>query len=137
MPRTWFGLLLVACASPPTTPTAIELPSPPDEAVAHPVQAVVPPVDPAAEPPAAPLPTPIPPTTPAPALEPGTCHSSADCEGGVCEGLGCDDAHRGVCAPKMRPCTRDLRAFCGCDAVTFRSSSSCVGQRYASVGPCS
>ncbi|HET6583401.1 MAG TPA: hypothetical protein VFG69_08135, partial [Nannocystaceae bacterium] len=46
------------------------------------------------------------------------CNSSADCDGGVCEGEGCGDME-GRCAPATgRMCTRDLRTYCGCDGMT-------------------
>lgn len=63
------------------------------------------------------------------------CASGDDCASGVCEGEGCGDT-TGVCVGRARPCTRDLQAFCGCDGVTFRASSSCPGRRYAHRGPC-
>jgi hypothetical protein len=64
------------------------------------------------------------------------CLAGADCESGVCEGMGCGDDQPGVCAARERGCTRDLRPFCGCDGETFRASSSCPGRRYAHPGPC-
>lgn len=63
------------------------------------------------------------------------CLEHSDCENGVCEGLGCGPEMPGTCAAQ-RPCTRDLRAFCGCDGVTFFTSSSCPRQRYQSSGAC-
>jgi hypothetical protein len=65
-----------------------------------------------------------------------TCLSDADCDGGVCEGQGCDGDEPGTCAPKSRMCTRDSRAYCGCDGQTFRASGSCPGRRYAAEGEC-
>jgi hypothetical protein len=66
-----------------------------------------------------------------------TCLSDADCDGGgVCEGQGCGDDEPGTCKPKARMCTRDSRAYCGCDGQTFRASGSCPGRRYAREGEC-
>ncbi len=65
-----------------------------------------------------------------------TCLSDADCDGGVCEGQGCGDDEPGTCKPKSRMCTRDSRAYCGCDGQTFRGSGSCPGRRYAAQGEC-
>ena len=42
----------------------------------------------------------------------------------------------GKCAPKNRACTKDLRAYCGCDGQTFKASGSCPGQRYSAKGAC-
>ena len=83
----------------------------------------------------------------APATDPATppasggavgaaCTSAADCETGICEGEGCGAASSGVCVSRKRPCTADLRAYCGCDGVTFNASSSCPGRRYAARGEC-
>jgi hypothetical protein len=74
-------------------------------------------------------------TTPAPANDAKHCNTDADCGDGVCEGLGCGE-NEGVCAPKQRMCTRDLRTYCGCDGAEFRSSGSCPGKRFANEGPC-
>lgn len=65
------------------------------------------------------------------------CLAASDCESGVCEGEGCGDDRPGECKPASRPCTRDLRPYCGCDGQTFRTSGSCPGQRFASRGECS
>lgn len=66
----------------------------------------------------------------------GGCTVDADCgEGMLCEGEGCDPG-QGLCVPKARACTRDLRPYCGCDGKTFRSSGSCPGARFAHKGPC-
>jgi len=64
------------------------------------------------------------------------CNDNGDCTSGVCEGVGCD-LGEGVCAPASRPCTRDLRPYCGCDGETFQSSGRCPGRRYAYRGSCS
>ena len=74
---------------------------------------------------------------PATNLELGAaCLSTDQCQSGICEGMGCDDATPGICAPSQRACTRDRRAFCGCDGTQFYGSSSCVGTRYAYKGMC-
>ena len=64
------------------------------------------------------------------------CLEHTDCESGVCEGLGCGPDAPGTCARIQRPCTRDARPFCGCDGVTFFTSSSCPRKRYQSAGAC-
>src|SRR5688572_11076476 len=61
----------------------------------------------------------------------GPCLASSECASGVCEGQGCGPDQPGACAPKTRGCTRDRRQYCGCDGVTFFSSGSCPGQRFA------
>lgn len=115
-------LLIAAChKSPPkpaepepapvaTTPAPVEEPAPVEPIPAEPV-----------------------PAEPAPILN---CLSGADCPSGVCEGLGCDDDHPGVCAEEMRACTRDLRPYCGCDGQTFLAGGNCPLQRYRNKGPC-
>lgn len=65
-----------------------------------------------------------------------SCFSATDCQSGVCEGEGCNADRPGTCVARARACTRDLRPFCGCDGVTFRTSGSCPGRRYASRGEC-
>lgn len=72
----------------------------------------------------------------APQADGASCLSGADCASGICEGLGCGEESPGVCMPQMRPCTRDLRPYCGCDGETFRTSGSCPGKRYASKDAC-
>lgn len=67
---------------------------------------------------------------------PEICQTDADCHGGVCEGHGCGPDQPGTCAPVDRICTRDSRAYCGCDGQTFRASGSCPGRRYAAEGEC-
>lgn len=63
------------------------------------------------------------------------CSRGAECESGVCEGMGCgvDEAR---CAPQGRACTRDLVPYCGCDGVTFSASSTCPGRPYRARGRC-
>ncbi len=63
------------------------------------------------------------------------CTSSADCrEDEMCTGPeGCDVAW--TCQP-VRPCTRDLRTYCGCDGRTFEGSGSCPPRPFARRGPC-
>jgi hypothetical protein len=70
------------------------------------------------------------------AADGAACKTAADCQSGICEGEGCGDATPGVCVSRKRPCTADLRPYCGCDGVTFRSSSTCAGRRYAARGEC-
>ncbi|HUS27524.1 MAG TPA: hypothetical protein VMZ53_03415 [Kofleriaceae bacterium] len=65
------------------------------------------------------------------------CLAESECASGVCEGQGCGPDQPGACAPKARGCTRDRRQYCGCDGITFFSSGSCPGHRYASKGACS
>jgi hypothetical protein len=67
--------------------------------------------------------------------EGGACASAGDCASGVCEGKGCDGTGP-VCVAKARMCTKDLRAYCGCDGRTFRTSGSCAGRPYAARGAC-
>ncbi|MCX4246707.1 hypothetical protein [Paraliomyxa miuraensis] len=64
------------------------------------------------------------------------CRTGSDCQSGVCEGEGCGDDQLGECKPATRACTRDFRAYCGCDGQVFRGSGSCPGQRYARRGEC-
>lgn len=67
--------------------------------------------------------------------EGGACSAAGDCASGVCEGKGCDGSGP-VCVAKARMCTKDLRAYCGCDGRTFRTSGSCAGRPYAARGAC-
>lgn len=88
------------------------------------------------------------PSTPPPSENTGTpqntgnkpegtaCLLGTECSSGVCEGEGCGDRSPGKCAPANRACTRDLRAYCGCDGKTFRGSGSCPMQRFAYRGEC-
>lgn len=92
---------------------------------------------------AAPEVAPSPPKSGEPSVAEGTseatkaaCLSDADCAGGVCEGEGCGDDAPGHCAPRVRPCTKDLATYCSCDGRTFRGSGSCPGRRYAHRGAC-
>lgn len=64
------------------------------------------------------------------------CLASVECTSGVCEGEGCGPSQPGKCAARSRACTRDLRAYCGCDGKTFRASGSCPGQRFSAKGEC-
>ncbi|MBP8811985.1 MAG: hypothetical protein KBG48_31465 [Kofleriaceae bacterium] len=75
---------------------------------------------------------------PAAAAKPdgAACLAATECASGVCEGQGCGPEAPGVCAPAQRGCTRDLRAYCGCDGQTFRASGSCPGQRFAAAEAC-
>jgi hypothetical protein len=63
------------------------------------------------------------------------CAAAADCASGICEGEGCGEV-LGRCVPRERPCTSDLRPYCGCDGQTFRSSGSCPGRRFVRRGAC-
>ena len=65
-----------------------------------------------------------------------SCLSGGDCASGICEGEGCSEDTPGICMSRARPCTRDLRAYCGCNGETFRTSGSCPGKRYASRSAC-
>jgi hypothetical protein len=78
------------------------------------------------------------PTEPVPsslAADGATCSTAADCQSGICEGEGCGTPD-GVCAPKMRGCTKDLRPYCGCSGESFSTSSTCPGRRFAHRGEC-
>jgi hypothetical protein len=70
------------------------------------------------------------------AADGAACKLAAECQSGICEGEGCGASQSGVCVSRKRPCTADLRPYCGCDGVTFNGSSSCPGRRYASRGAC-
>ncbi|HWO18512.1 MAG TPA: hypothetical protein VNO30_07035 [Kofleriaceae bacterium] len=65
-----------------------------------------------------------------------SCIVGPECASGVCEGEGCTSDRPGTCAPTTRPCTRDLRQYCGCDGKTFGASGTCPGRRFASRAPC-
>ncbi|MCB9684586.1 MAG: hypothetical protein H6738_04690 [Alphaproteobacteria bacterium] len=114
-------LLVAAChKSPPASPEpAPEVPAAVEQAPA-----------PAPEPEPEPEPEPV---VPGPVLN---CLTGADCPSGVCEGVGCDEDHPGVCAEDMRACTRDLRPYCGCDGETFLAGGNCPMRRYRNKGPC-
>ena len=66
----------------------------------------------------------------------GACDSGDQCASGICEGQGCGADKKGVCMSQNRRCTRDLRAYCGCDGQTFRASGSCPGRRYSARAAC-
>jgi len=70
------------------------------------------------------------------AADGAACKTAAECQSGLCEGEGCGDGAPGKCVSRKRPCTADLRPFCGCDGVTFSGSSTCPGRRYAARGEC-
>ncbi len=82
--------------------------------------------------------TPLPPVDrPPPVDAPRTCTSTSQCGPGLeCVGPeGC--AIPWTCQPQLgRPCTDDLAPHCGCDGVTFRSSSTCPSRPYLHRGPC-
>jgi hypothetical protein len=65
-----------------------------------------------------------------------SCIVGPECSSGVCEGEGCTQDRPGTCAPATRPCTRDLRQYCGCDGKTFGASGTCPGRRFAARAPC-
>lgn len=88
------------------------------------------------QPPANVEPAPVPQTSTAPFDDGEKCVDSSECKSGVCEGEGCTPDRPGVCAPRSRACTRDLRPYCGCDGATFRTSGSCPGRRFAHTGEC-
>ncbi|HEY5950735.1 MAG TPA: hypothetical protein VIV40_34825 [Kofleriaceae bacterium] len=119
--------ILIACGP----PRGGSMTAPPPPAEPAPTEAATP-----TEPAPAQTPTQSQPAPPPIAAEGTTCLKNEDCASGVCEGQGCDDAHPGTCAPKTRGCTRDLRAYCGCDGKTFSTSGSCPGRRYAAKGAC-
>ncbi|MBX2798713.1 MAG: hypothetical protein KTR31_13615 [Myxococcales bacterium] len=129
-------VLLLACTGP--TPTTPEMPEqPPTQPEPVPAEQPAPEVMPQPEPP-----------EPTEDAEPegsddsegllagSACLAAEDCASGVCEGQGCDEASPGICAEATRPCTADARPYCGCDDVTFTSSGTCPGARYAHEGPC-
>lgn len=66
----------------------------------------------------------------------GACERGEECASGICEGQGCGAGSKGVCMSQNRRCTRDLRAYCGCDGQTFRASGSCPGRRYSARSAC-
>lgn len=66
----------------------------------------------------------------------GACERGDQCASGICEGQGCGADSKGVCMSQNRRCTRDLRAYCGCDGQTFRASGSCPGRRYSARTAC-
>jgi hypothetical protein len=70
-----------------------------------------------------------------PLPEGSPCTPESECaEGLFCHGdEGCDVEW--TCQP-MRPCTRDLVVYCGCDGETFQGSGSCPGRPYQSRGAC-
>jgi hypothetical protein len=64
------------------------------------------------------------------------CLVGPECASGICEGEGCTDDRPGTCAPRARPCTRDLRQYCGCDGKTFGASGTCPGRRFSARARC-
>lgn len=115
LPLVIGALLLLGCPPPPPPATS---PPPPDNGPPPPPDR---PDDP-------------PPDDPPPDDGATVCETGADCESGICEG-GCGDGEA-RCMPATRACTRDLRPYCGCDGVTFRTSGSCPGRRFAHRGEC-
>ncbi len=136
MKRVILMLWLAGCSAVHDTPTPA--PEPPATTLEAPV--TIAPGEPNLAPPTEegatePAPAPKQEATAALGAAGAACLEHSDCENGVCEGLGCGPDMPGACAAQ-RPCTRDLRAFCGCDGVTFFTSSSCPRQRYQSTGAC-
>ena len=66
----------------------------------------------------------------------GLCERGVECQSGICEGEGCTVNRKGTCMSRNRSCTRDLRAYCGCDGKTFRASGSCPARRFSSRQAC-
>jgi hypothetical protein len=121
---------LIACGGPRSS----TMTAPPPPAEPAPSETATP-TEPAAQTPTTPAQTqPQPPQ--GAAADGAACLKNEDCASGTCEGQGCDDAHPGVCAPKTRACTRDLRPYCGCDGKTFSTSGTCPGRRYQAKGAC-
>lgn len=110
---------LAACGSPP----------PPTTVAPTPVEAAPTPVEPAPT-------TPEPTAGTSPKADGASCLAAEECASGVCEGEGCGADQPGTCAPKSRGCTRDLRPYCGCDGLTFRTSGSCPGKRFSARAEC-
>jgi len=69
------------------------------------------------------------------AAEGQPCDESTECGDGLfCDGPeGCDVSW--TCQP-MRPCTRDLVQYCGCDGESFSGSGTCPTRPFASRGAC-
>jgi len=63
------------------------------------------------------------------------CTRGDECASGTCEGEGCGQ-DEGRCVSTGRLCTKDFKAFCGCDGQTFRSSGTCPNRTFASKGMC-
>jgi hypothetical protein len=89
-------------------------------------------------PPPPPPPTPTCPGSPTCAAQPdgSPCLDNTHCSSGVCEGIGCGIDAPGKCVPKTRRCTRDRRAYCGCDGKTFFASGTCPGKRHRAREMC-
>ena len=87
-------------------------------------------------PPGPPVEEPTPGPAPTAGADGAPCLRADECTSGVCEGEGCGDDQPGTCAPASRACTKDLRPYCGCDGVTFRTSGSCPGQRFSARAEC-
>jgi hypothetical protein len=128
---------IVLCACPanntaqpvPPSPVPATGYEPPDDN-ASPPPVSEPDAGPAAETP------PSPPPAQDPKADGAQCYVATECASGVCEGLGCGADTPGTCAPAKRGCTKDRRAYCGCDGITFYGSGSCPGKRYAAKAAC-
>lgn len=132
------ALFLCAC---PANNTAQPVPPSPVPASGYepPDDDHSPPPPPVSEPDAGPV-AETPPTPPTPAQDPkadgAQCYAATECSSGICEGLGCGADTPGACAPAKRGCTKDRRAYCGCDGITFYGSGTCPGKRYAAKAAC-
>jgi hypothetical protein len=124
------AILVAACSSPskPPTPTPVE-PTPVEQPDAQPLDQPPTAIDAGAAPVAIDA-------APALAADGASCLRNEECASGTCEGEGCFDDRPGTCAPAQRGCTKDLRSYCGCDGVTFKTSGSCPKRRYSAKGAC-
>jgi hypothetical protein len=121
-----------AFARPPVTGGPQTAPPPIEDAIARPPvtggpQTAPPPIEGAiARPPI---------TAEGTVAEGGACTTSTNCSDGLfCLGHeGCDTP--ATCVPR-RPCTLDLRAYCGCNGETFRGSGTCPPRNFVSRGAC-
>ncbi|MDB4962347.1 MAG: hypothetical protein JWP01_2346 [Myxococcales bacterium] len=136
------AFVLAACSSPGKGNGPSSAPSPSAPPSTNDPGSLSPPIESGAVTPLPTTPTPTstnpePPTAAnASKADGASCLESAECSSGVCEGEGCGADQPGTCKPKMRACTRDLRAYCGCDGTTFQTSGSCPGKRFSARGQC-
>jgi hypothetical protein len=130
---------IVLCACPANNTAQPVPPSPVPASGYEPPDDHTPPPPPVSEPDAGPVadtPPPPPPPPQEPKADGAQCYVATECASGVCEGLGCGGDTPGTCAPAKRGCTKDRRAYCGCDGITFYGSGSCPGKRYAAKAAC-